>query len=171
MKNTMIVSIVPVGLGTSVVAQAPQQTVPATPNLSDLFAKTGLKALQAMGDFKGTGSLSGPAKDALEAARVEASSTSTPETLMFANLLNFAIMRSADNVARENVVAKATAKLEHDGVRPNASVVLGEVKKDRELSAELDSINKRESECSAVLEKAFRGRIAIPLPGVCSSSK
>jgi hypothetical protein len=90
---------------------------------------------------------------------------------MFANLLNFAIMRSADNVARENVVAKATAKLEHDGVRPNVSAVLVEVKKDRELSAALDSINKRESECSAVLEKAFRGRIAIPQPGACSNSK
>ena len=170
MKNTMI-AVVLVGLSPSVFAQAPQKTVSATPNLSALFAKTGLKALQAIGDFKGTGSLSGPAKDALEAARVEARSTSTPETLMFANLLNFAIMRSADNVARENVVAKTTAKLEHDGVRPSASVVLGEVKRDRESSAALDSINKRESECSAVLEKAFRGRIAIPLPGACSSSK
>ena len=170
MRNTMI-AIVLVGLGASVVAHAPQKTVPATFNLSDLFAKTGLKALQAIGDFKGTGSLSGPAKDALEAARVEASSTSNPETLMFANLLNFAIMRSADNLSRENVLAKVTAKLEHDGVRPNASVVLREVKKDRELSAALDSINKRESECSVVLEKAFRDRIAIPLPGACSSSK
>jgi len=170
MKNTMI-AVVLVGLGASVVAQTPQTTVPATPNLSDLFAKTGLKALRAIGDFKGTGSLSGPAKDALESARVEASSTSTPETLMFGNLLNFAIMRSADNLSRENVLAKATAKLEHYGVRPNASVVLREVKRDQELSAALDSVNKRESECSAVLEKAFRGRIAIPLPGACSSSK
>ena len=170
MTNTMI-AIVLVGLGTSVAAQAPQKTVLATPNLSNPFAKSGLKALQAIGDFKGAGSLSGAAKDALEAARVEASSASTPETLMFANLLDLAIMRSADNLARENVAAKATAKLEHDGVRPNASAVLGELKKDRELSAALDSINKRESECSAVLEKAFRRRIAIPLPGACSSSK
>jgi hypothetical protein len=105
-----MIAIVLVGLGASVVAQAPQTTVPATPNLNDLFAKTGVKALQAIGDFKGTGSLSGPAKDALEAARVEASSTSTPETLMFANLLNFAIMRSADNLSREKVLAKANGK-------------------------------------------------------------
>ena len=75
MKNTMI-AIVLVGLGAPVGAQAPQKPVPATP-ISDLFAKTGLKALQAIDDFKGTGSLSGTAKDALEAARVEATSTST----------------------------------------------------------------------------------------------
>jgi hypothetical protein len=71
---------------------------------------------------------------------------------MFANLTNFAIMRSADNLARENIVQKAKAKIDRDP----------------ELSAALDSINEREAECSAALEKAFRNRIAIPLPGTCS---
>lgn len=37
-----------------------------SPNLSDSFAKAGLKALQTIRDFKETGSLTGPAKDALE---------------------------------------------------------------------------------------------------------
>jgi hypothetical protein len=77
-------------------------------------------------------------------------------------------MRSTDNFARENVIVKATAKLEHQGVQPNRQAVLEEVQKDPELSAALDAINKRESECSTTLEKAFRDRIAIPLPGTCA---
>jgi len=52
----------------------------------------------------------------------------------------------------ENIVQKAKAKIDRDP----------------ELSAALDSINEREAECSAALEKAFRNRIAIPLPGTCS---
>src|ERR1700737_1099254 len=80
-------------------------------------------------------------------------------------------MRSTDNFARENVIVKATAKLEHQGVQPNRQAVLEEVQKDPELSAALEAINKRESECSTSLEKAFRDRIAIPLPGACASSK
>ncbi len=106
----------------------------------------------AIENFTGTGSLTGPAKDAHEAARIKANSASAPETSMFANLTNFAIMRSADNLARENIVQKAKAKIDRDP----------------ELSAALDSINEREAECSAALEKAFRNRIAIPLPGTCS---
>jgi hypothetical protein len=47
--------------------------------------------------------------------------------------------------------------------------VLEQVQKDPELSAALDAINKRESECSKALEKAFREGIAIPLPGACPS--
>ena len=35
-------------------------------------------------------------------------------------------------------------------------------------AAALDSINERESGCSAALEKAFRHRIGVPLPGTCS---
>jgi hypothetical protein len=60
-------------------------------------------------------------------------------------------MRSTDNFARENI-----------GLR------LEKAQKDPELSAALNSINKRESECLTTLEKAFRNRIAIPLPGMCS---
>ena len=75
-------------------------------------------------------------------------------------------MRSEDNQARENIMQKATAKV--DGVRPNAYLTLEKVRQDPELSAALDSINERESGCLAALEKAFRHRIAIPLPGMCS---
>ena len=167
MKNLRII-VVLVGLGASAVAQGQNKSDPAKPNLSDPFARTGLKALQAIGDFKGTGSLTGPAKDALEAARVEARSTNAPETLMAANLLALAIMRSADNFARENVMVKATAKLEHQGVQTNRQAVLETVQKDAELSAALDAINKRESECLMALEKAFRDRVAISLPGACA---
>ena len=135
------------------VAQAtPKKTSPDKPNLSDSFAKTGLKALLAIGDFKGTESLTGSAKDAYEDARAKANSSSAPETLMIANLLDFAIMRSTDNLARENIILR-----------------LEKAQKDPELSAALNSINKRESECSTTLEKAFRNRIAIPLPGACTS--
>jgi hypothetical protein len=168
MKSIRI-AVALVGLVASTVAQAPKKT---NPELSDSFAKTGLKALQAIGEFKGMGSLTGPAKAAFEAMHTEARSTSAGETLMVANLLNFAIMRSSDNLARENIIVKATAKLDHDGLRsPNRSAVLEKVQKDSELSAALDAINKRESGCSTALEKAFRERIAIPLPGVCASSK
>ena len=144
-----IVLIAIVGLS---VAQAPKKINPEKPNLSESFTKTCLKALWAIENFTGTGSLTGPAKDAHEAARIKANSASAPETSMFANLTNFAIMRSADNLARENIVQKAKAKIDRDP----------------ELSAALDSINEREAECSAALEKAFRNRIAIPLPGTCS---
>ena len=150
------------------IAQAPKKTSPGKPNLSAPFTKTCLQALLAIRDFKGTGSLTGRTKDAFEDARAKASSASAPETLMIANLTNFAIMRSADNLARENIMQKATAKVDHDGVRPNAYLTLEKVRQDPELSAALDSINERESECSAALEKAFRDRIAIPLPGMCS---
>jgi hypothetical protein len=63
---------------------------------------------------------------------------------------------------------KATSTLDHDGVQPNATLLLEKVQKDPELSAALNSINKRESECLTALDKAFRNRIAIPLPGMCS---
>lgn len=149
------------------VAQTPKAT-PEKPNLSASFAKTALKALLAIADFKGTGSLTGPAKSAYEEARVKANSTSAPETLVIANLLDFAIMRSTDNLARENIVQKAMTKLDHESPQPNASLLLETAQKDPDLSAALGSINKRESECLTVLEKAFRDRIAIPLPGMCS---
>ena len=155
-----------IALVASSVAQAPNKTSPEKPNLGDSFSKTCLKALLAIRDFKGTGSLTGRAKDAYEDARVKSNSASAPETLMIANLTNFAIMRSEDNQARENIMQKATAKV--DGVRPNAYLTLEKVRQDPELSAALDSINERESGCLAALEKAFRHRTAIPLPGMCS---
>jgi len=161
-------TIVLVALVASAVAQAPNKTNPEKPNLRESFAKVGLRALLAIGDFKGTGSLMGPAKNALEDARGMANSASAPETLMIANLINFAIMRSADNLARENIMQKATAKVEHDGARSNAYLTLEKVRQDPELAAALDSINERESGCSAALEKAFRHRIGVPLPGTCS---
>jgi hypothetical protein len=150
MKHVKI-TIVLVALVASAFAQAPNKTNPEKPDLSKSFAKTGLKALLAIGDFKGTGSLTGPAKNALEDARGMANSASGPETLMIGNLLDFAIMRSADNLTRENI-----------GLR------LEKAQNDPELPATLNSINKRESECLATLEKAFRNRNAIPLPGMCS---
>ena len=162
------IAIALIALAASAVSQAPSKMSPEKPNPGDSFTKTCLKALLAIRDFKGTGSLTGRAKDAYEDARVKASSDSAPETLMIANLTNFAIMRSADNLARENIMQKATAKVDHDGVRPNAYLTLEKVRQDPELSAALDSINERESGCSATLEKAFRNRIAIPLPGMCS---
>jgi hypothetical protein len=76
---------------------------------------------------------------------------SEPERLMIANLRDFAIMRSMDNLAREKVVLE-----------------LKKAPKDPELSLEFDSMNKRESECLAALKEAFRNRIAIPLPGMCT---
>ena len=160
-----IVLIAIVGLS---VAQAPKKINPEKPNLSESFTKTCLKALLAIGDFKGTASLTGPAKNAYEDARAMATSANAPETLMLANLTNFAIMRSTDNLARENIMQKATSTLDHDGVQPNATLLLEKVQKDPELSAALNSINKRESECLTALDKAFRNRIAIPLPGMCS---
>ncbi len=144
-------TIVLVALVASAVAQAPNKTNPEKPNLRESFAKAGLRALLAIGDFKGTGSLTGPAKNALEDARGMANSASAPETLMIGNLLDFAIMRSTDNLARENI-----------------SLRLEKAQNDPELAATLNAINKRESECLATLEKAFRNRIAIPLPGMCS---
>jgi hypothetical protein len=54
MKKLTII-VVLVGLGASAVAQGPKKTDPEKPKLSDSFAKTGLKALQAIRDFKGTG--------------------------------------------------------------------------------------------------------------------
>jgi len=160
------ITIALIALVASSVAQAPNKMTPEKPNLGDSFSKTCLKALLAIRDFKGIGSLTGRAKDAYEDARVRSNSTSAPETLMIANLTNFAIMRSEDNQARENIMQKATAKV--DGVRPNAYLTLEKVRQDPELSAALDSINERESGCLAALEKAFRHRIAIPLPGMCS---
>jgi hypothetical protein len=52
-----------IALFASAVAQAPKETL-EKPNLSASFAKTALKALLAIADFKGTGSLTGPAKSA-----------------------------------------------------------------------------------------------------------
>jgi hypothetical protein len=152
----------------ALVVSAVTQTPPEKPNLSASFAKTALKALLAIADFRGTGSLTGPAKSAYEDARVKANSTSAPEAIVIANLLDFAIMRSTDNQARENIMQRASAKLGHDSPRPNASLLLERAQKDPELSAALGSINKRESECLTALEKAFRNRIAVPLPGTCS---
>jgi len=86
---------------------------------------------------------------------------------MIANLTSFAIMRSADNQARENIMQKVTEKARHDGERPNVNPMRQNVRQYPELSAALDSINERESGCSAELEKAFRRRIAIPLPRTC----
>jgi len=165
--NYIKMAIALIAIVASAVAQTPKES-PEKPNLSVSFAKTALKALLAIGDFKGTGSLTGPAKNAYEDARVKANSTSAPETLMLANLTDFAIMRSADNLARENIVQKATAKLDPDRVQPNASLLLENLQKDPELSAALNSINKRELECLTTIEKAFRNRTAIPLPGMCS---
>jgi len=161
-------AIAMMALVASAVAQASDKTSPDKPNLREPFTKACLKALLAIGDFKGTASLTGPAKNAYEDARAMATSANAPETLMLANLTNFAIMRSADNLARENIMQKATSTLEHDGVQPNATLLLEKVQKDPELSAALNSINKRESECLTALDKAFRNRIAIPLPGMCS---
>ena len=166
MKYKMAIALI--ALVASAIAQAPRKMSPEKPSLRDSFTKTCLKALLAIRDFKGIGSLTGPAKDAYENARVKASSSSAPETLMIANLTNFAIMRSADNLARENIMQKATVKIEHDGARPNSDLTLENVRQDPELSVALDSINVRESGCLAALEKAFRHRIAIPLPGMCS---
>jgi hypothetical protein len=165
--NYLKTAITIVVLVASSVAQKPQETL-ENPNLSASFAKTGLKALQVIGGFKGTGSLTGSAKNAYEDARVKVNSNSAPETLMITNLLDFAIMRSADNLARENIMLKTAAKLDHDNVQPNASLLLEEALKDPELSAALSSINKRESECLTTLERAFRNRMAIALPGMCS---
>ena len=167
MKHTTM-AIAMIALLASAVAQAPNKISPDKPNLREPFTKACLKALNAIRDFKGTASLTGPAKDAYEDARTQANSANPPETLMIANLTDFAIMRSADNLARENIMQKATVKVEHDGARPNAYLALEKVRQDPELSAALDSINERESGCSAALEKAFRDRIAIPLPGTCS---
>jgi hypothetical protein len=166
MKYKMAIALI--ALVASAIAQAPRKMSPEKPSLRDSFTKTCLKALLAIRDFKGIGSLTGPAKDAYENARVKAISSSAPETLMIANLTNFAIMRSADNLARENIMQKAAVKIEHDGARPNSDLTLENVRQDPELSAALDSINERESECAAALEKAFRDRTAIPLPGTCS---
>ena len=165
--NYIKIAIAIVAIVASAVAQAPKET-PEKPNLSVSFAKSGLKALLAIGNFKGTGSLTGPARNACDDARIKTNATSAPEALMIANLLDFAIMRSADNLARENIRLKATAKLDDDGEQPNASLLLEKAQKDRELSAALNSIDKRETECLTALEKAFRNRIAIPLPGMCS---
>ena len=165
--NYIKMAIAIIAIVASATAQAPKET-PEKPNLSVSFAKSGLKALLAIGNFKGTGSLTGPARNACDDARIKTNSTSAPETLMIANLLDFAIMRSADNLARENIMLKATAKLGDDGEQPNASLLLKKAQKERELSAALSSIDKRESECLKTLEKAFRNRIAIPLPGMCS---
>ena len=161
-------AIAMMALVASAVAQAPNKTSPDKPNLREPFTKACLKALLAIGDFKGTASLTGPAKNAYEDARAMATSANAPETLMLANLTNFAIVRSADNLARETIMQKATSTLDHDGVQPNATLLLEKVQKDPELSAALNSINKRESECLTALDKAFRNRVAIPLPGMCS---
>ena len=161
-------TIAMIALLASAVAQAPNKISPDKPNLREPFTKTCLKALITIRDFKGTAGLTGPAKDAYEDARTKANSANAPETLMISNLTNFAIMRSTDNLARENIMQKATTKVDHDGVRPNAYLTLERVRQDPELSIALDSINERESGCSAELEKAFRRRIAIPLPGTCS---
>ena len=161
-------AIAMMALVASAVAQAPNKTSPDKPNLREPFTKACLKALLAIGDFKGTASLTGPAKNAYEDARAMATSANAPETLMLANLTNFAIVRSADNLARETIMQKATSTLDHDGVQPNATLLLEKVQKDPDLSAALNSINKRESECLTALDKAFRNRVAIPLPGMCS---
>src|SRR6476660_4499997 len=154
-----------VALAASVIAQAPNKMS----NLKEPFTKVCLKALLAIGDFKGTASLTGPAKNAYEDARAKANSADASETLMITNLTSFAIMRSADNQARENIMQKVAEKARHDGERPNANPMRQNVRQYPELSAALDSINERESGCSAELEKAFRRRIAIPLPGTCLS--
>ena len=166
--NYIKMAIALIALAAASAAQAPKKMSPGKPNLSDSYSKSCLKALLAIGDFKGTGSLTGPAKDAYEDARATANSASPTETQMIANLTNFAIMRSADNLVRENVMEKATAKADHEGLPPSASLLLETVQKDPELSAALNSVNKRESECLTTLEKAFRNRVAIPLPGMCS---
>jgi hypothetical protein len=62
--NYLKMAIALIELVASAVAQAPKKMSPGKPNLSDSFTKTCLKALLAIRDFKGTGSLTGPAKDA-----------------------------------------------------------------------------------------------------------
>jgi hypothetical protein len=166
MKYTKI-AIAMIAFLASAVAQAPNKISPDKPNLREPFTKACLKALMAIGDFKGTAGLTGQAKDAYENARAKANSANAPETLMIANLTTFAIMRSADNQARENIMQKVTEKARHDGARPNVNPTRQNVRQYPELSAALDSINERESGCSAELEKALRRRIAIPLPRTC----
>ena len=53
-------------------------------------------------------------------------------------------------------------------VAPNHQFVASDVIDHDGLSAALSSINKRESECLTTLERAFRNRMAIALPGMCS---
>jgi hypothetical protein len=166
MKYTKI-AIAMIAFLASAVAQAPNKISPDQPNLREPFTKACLKTLMAIGDFKGTAGLTGPAKDAYENARAKANLASAPETLMIANLTSFAIMRSADNQARENIMQKVTEKARRDGERPNVNPMRQNVRQYPELSVALDSINERESGCSAELEKAFRRRIAIPLPRTC----
>lgn len=144
------ITIVVLALIVSAIAQAPKDSL-VKPNLPQAFANTGVNALVAIGDFKGTGSLTGLAKNAYESASSMASPSSEPERLMVANLRDFAIMRSTDNLAREKIVLQ-----------------LKKAPKDPELSLEFDSMNKRESECLTALKEAFRSRIAIPLPGMCT---
>jgi hypothetical protein len=166
--NYIKMAVALIALVASAGAQAPNITSSDKPNLREPFAKTCIKALLAIGEFKGTGSLTGLAKNAYEDARSMATSANAPETLMLANLTSFAIMRSADNLARENIIQKARVALDHDGVQPSAMLLLETTQKDPELSAALNSVNKRESGCLTALEKAFHNRIAIPLPGMCS---
>jgi len=45
---------------------------------------------------------------------------------------------------------------DHDSVQPNAGLLLEKAQKDPELSAAINSINKRESECLTTLENTFR---------------
>lgn len=163
------IAIATIALVASTLAQAPNKISPEKPNLREPFTRACLKALLAIRDFKGTTSLTGSARDAYEDARAKADSANAPESLMMANLTNFAIMRSADNLARENIMQKVTEKAHHSGPPPNAKLALEGVRQDPELSSALNSINERESGCSAELEKAFRHRIAIPLPGTCSA--
>ena len=68
MKYT-ILAIATIALVASAVAQAPNKISPDKPNLREPFTKACLKALLAIGDFKGTASLTGPAKNAYEDAR------------------------------------------------------------------------------------------------------
>src|SRR3984893_5649018 len=110
MKHTNM-AIAMIALVASAVGQASNKISPDKPNLREPFTKACLKALNAIRDFKGTASLTGPAKDAYEDAGTQANSANPPETLMIANLTDFAIMRSADNLAREAIMQKAMAKV------------------------------------------------------------
>jgi hypothetical protein len=75
MKHTKM-AIALIAIIASAVTQAPRNMSPEKSSLSESFTKTCLKALLAIGDFTGTGSLTGPAMDAYEAARVKANSAS-----------------------------------------------------------------------------------------------
>ena len=84
---------------------------------------------------------------------------------MITNLTSFAIMRSADNQARENIMQKVAEKARHDGERPNANPMRQNVRLYPELSAALDSINERELRMLGGTRKGFSPSDSDPTTG------